>query len=99
MKPRIFELRAVIRLFVKEFVDGLVEFKRHFRLCAVIIIETMKPNLRNHQTDEDYWRIREFLREVSLHTPAPGAGAGDNRHDFSWSPLPWDYWRWWRLKV
>ena len=54
----------------------------------------MKATQRPYQTDEDYWRIREFLREVSLHTPAPGAGAGDNRRDFSWSLLRWDYWRW-----
>jgi mycothiol synthase len=54
----------------------------------------MKPTMRNYQTEEDYWCIREFLREVSLHTPAPDAGAGDNRHDFSWSLLRWDYWRW-----
>jgi GNAT superfamily N-acetyltransferase len=45
----------------------------------------MKPTLRNYQTEEDYWCIREFLREVSLY---------NNRHDFSWSLLRWDYWRW-----
>lgn len=45
----------------------------------------MKPILRNYQTEEDYWCIREFLRDVSLH---------NNRHDFSWSLLRWDYWRW-----
>jgi GNAT superfamily N-acetyltransferase len=41
--------------------------------------------MRNYQTDEDYWRIREFLREVSLC---------NDRHDFSWSLLRWDYYRW-----
>jgi GNAT superfamily N-acetyltransferase len=45
----------------------------------------MKPTIRNYQSDEDYWRIREFLRQVSLC---------NDRHDFSWSLLRWDYWRW-----
>ena len=41
--------------------------------------------MRNYQTEENYWHIREFLREVSIL---------NNRHDFSWSLLRWDYWRW-----
>jgi GNAT superfamily N-acetyltransferase len=41
--------------------------------------------MRNYQTDEDYWRIRAFLREVSLC---------NDRHDFSWSLPRWDYYRW-----
>jgi GNAT superfamily N-acetyltransferase len=41
--------------------------------------------MRNFQTEEDYWCIREFLREVSIL---------NNRHDFAWSLLRWDYWRW-----
>jgi len=45
----------------------------------------MKPTHRPYQSEEDYWCIREFLREVSLH---------NNRRDFSWSLLRWDYWRW-----
>jgi mycothiol synthase len=45
----------------------------------------MKPTMRNYQTEEDYWCIREFLRKVSLL---------NNRHDFAWSLLRWDYWRW-----
>jgi GNAT superfamily N-acetyltransferase len=45
----------------------------------------MKPIQRNYQTEEDYWCLREFLREVSLL---------NDRHDFSWSLLRWDYWRW-----
>jgi len=49
------------------------------------IMETMKPILRNYRIDEDYFRIREFLREVSLY---------NNRHDFAWSLLRWNYWRW-----
>lgn len=45
----------------------------------------MKTNLRPYQTEADYWRIRQFLREVSLL---------NDRHDYSWSLLRWDYWRW-----
>ena len=45
----------------------------------------MKPSMRTYQTEEDYWCIREFLREVSML---------NNRHDFAWSLLRWDYWRW-----
>ena len=45
----------------------------------------MKPTLRNYQTEEEYWRIREFLRQVSCH---------NHQRDFSWSLLRWDYWRW-----
>jgi mycothiol synthase len=45
----------------------------------------MISTLRSYQTEEDYWRIREFLREISLL---------NNRHDFAWSLLRWDYWRW-----
>ena len=45
----------------------------------------MKRIMRNYRSEEDYWCIREFLREVSLL---------NGRHDFSWSLLRWDYWRW-----
>jgi GNAT superfamily N-acetyltransferase len=45
----------------------------------------MKPTLRNYQSEEDYWRVRSFLREVSLL---------NERHDYSWCLLRWDYWRW-----
>jgi len=45
----------------------------------------MKPTLRTYQNENDYWQIREFLREVSLL---------NDRHDYSWSLLRWDYWRW-----
>jgi GNAT superfamily N-acetyltransferase len=44
----------------------------------------MKPTMRNYQGEDDYWRIREFLREVSLL---------NDRHEYSWSLLRWDYWR------
>jgi mycothiol synthase len=45
----------------------------------------MKPILRSYQTENDYWQIREFLRGVSLL---------NDRHDYSWSLLRWDYWVW-----
>jgi len=45
----------------------------------------MKPTMRPYQTEEDYWRIRQFLRDVALL---------NDRHDYSWSLLRWDYWRW-----
>ena len=45
----------------------------------------MKPTLRTYQTDKDYWQIREFLREVSLL---------NDRHEYTWSLLRWDYWVW-----
>jgi mycothiol synthase len=45
----------------------------------------MKPLMRMYQNEEDYWRIRQFLREVSLL---------NDRHDYSWSLLRWDYWVW-----
>ncbi len=45
----------------------------------------MKAIMKTYQGEEDYWRIREFLRNVSLV---------NDRHDFSWSLLRWDYWVW-----
>jgi GNAT superfamily N-acetyltransferase len=45
----------------------------------------MKPTLRLYRDKHDYWQIREFLREVSLL---------NDRHDYSWSLLRWDYWVW-----
>lgn len=45
----------------------------------------MKPELRKYRSEEDYWRIRSFLREVSLL---------NDRHGYSWDILRWDYWRW-----
>jgi GNAT superfamily N-acetyltransferase len=45
----------------------------------------MKPELRKYQCEEDYWRIRSFLREVSFL---------NDQHDYSWCLLRWDYWRW-----
>jgi GNAT superfamily N-acetyltransferase len=45
----------------------------------------MKPTLRTYQNENDYWQIREFLREVYLL---------NDRREYSWSLLRWDYWRW-----
>jgi mycothiol synthase len=45
----------------------------------------MKPTIRTYQSEQDYWRIREFLRQVTLL---------NDRHEFSWSLLRWDYWVW-----
>ena len=45
----------------------------------------MRPTMRHYQTESDYWRIRGFLRRVSVL---------NDRRDFAWSLLRWDYWRW-----
>jgi len=45
----------------------------------------MNLHLQTYQNEDDYWRIREFLRGLSLF---------NNRHDYAWSLLRWDYWRW-----
>jgi mycothiol synthase len=41
--------------------------------------------LRRFKTDDDYWRIRSFLREVFLY---------NDRHTRSWQLYRFDYWRW-----
>jgi mycothiol synthase len=45
----------------------------------------MKPIMRRYETQEDYWRIRPFLREVFLL---------NDRREVSWQVARWDYWRW-----
>jgi GNAT superfamily N-acetyltransferase len=45
----------------------------------------MKLTLRKYQTENDYWRIRRFLRDVYLC---------NDRREFSWPLYRWDYWRW-----
>ncbi len=45
----------------------------------------MPPSLRPYVDVTDYWRVRQFLREVFLL---------NDRREFSWSLLRWDYWRW-----
>lgn len=41
--------------------------------------------MRRYQNDEDYWRIRSFLREVFLL---------NERWEKSWQAYRFDYWRW-----
>ena len=45
----------------------------------------MKPTMRMCNGDEDYWRIRPFLREVFLL---------NDRRQVTWEVVRWDYWRW-----
>jgi len=45
----------------------------------------MKLTMRTYQNEEDYWRIREFLRQVMIL---------NNRRELSWHVARLDYW-WW----
>jgi len=45
----------------------------------------MKLTMRSYKNDEDYWRIREFLRQVMLR---------NNHRELSWHVARWDYWIW-----
>jgi GNAT superfamily N-acetyltransferase len=45
----------------------------------------MKLTTRSYQTEDDFWRVRNFLREVFLL---------NNCHILSWPVARWDYWRW-----
>jgi GNAT superfamily N-acetyltransferase len=45
----------------------------------------MKLTLRTYQNEDDYWRIREFLRRVMIL---------NNRRELSWHVARLDYW-WW----
>ena len=45
--------------------------------------------MRNYQTEEDYWRIRAFLREVFLR---------NDRRQWSWPVTRFDYWYWHLVK-
>ena len=45
----------------------------------------MRLTMRAYQTEDDYWRIRAFLREVLLL---------NDRRELSWSVARLDYWRW-----
>ena len=45
----------------------------------------MKSTIRPYQSEDDYWQIRNFLRNVFLF---------NERHEYSWSLLRWDYWAW-----
>ena len=45
----------------------------------------MRLTQRKYRCDDDYWAIRQFLREVFLL---------NGRREFSWPLSRWDYWRW-----
>ncbi len=45
----------------------------------------MKPTYRPYQSEEDFWRLREFLRQVYLL---------NNRHEWSWHVSRLEYSRW-----
>lgn len=45
----------------------------------------MKLTMRLYQTEDDWWRIREFLRQVFLR---------NGRREQSWHVARLDYWRW-----
>ena len=45
----------------------------------------MKPIMRGYQNEEDYWRIRPFLREVFQL---------NGLREYSWHVARFDYWRW-----
>ena len=45
----------------------------------------MKLTVRQFKDDEDYYRIRKFLRDLFLL---------NDRRELSWQPYRFDYWRW-----
>ncbi len=45
----------------------------------------MDLTMRMYQNEEDYWQIREFLRQVFLL---------NDRQELSWHVAAFDYWRW-----
>jgi mycothiol synthase len=45
----------------------------------------MKLIMRSYQSEDDFWRVRNFLREVFLL---------NNCRMLSWPVARWDYWRW-----
>lgn len=45
----------------------------------------MKPTMRSYKNEEDYWRIREFLRQIMIV---------NGRRELSWHVARWDYWIW-----
>jgi mycothiol synthase len=47
--------------------------------------ETLALRRRAYAGDDDYWRIRNFLRELLL---------ADDLRPASWLTARWDYWRW-----
>jgi mycothiol synthase len=47
--------------------------------------KAVKLTMRRYQNEEDYWRIRSFLRQVFLL---------NGRRQYSWHVARLDYWRW-----
>ena len=45
----------------------------------------MRTTMRRYRYDDDYWRIRQFLRDVLL---------ANRREQISWDLARFDYWRW-----
>jgi len=45
----------------------------------------MKLTMRKYRDDHDYWRIRQFLRDVLVL---------NDRREVCWPLYRWDYWRW-----
>jgi mycothiol synthase len=45
----------------------------------------MKLLMRPYRTEDDFWRIRDFLKEIFLL---------NNRRMLCWPVSRWDYWRW-----
>lgn len=45
----------------------------------------MQPTMRKYQNEDDYWRIRDFLRAVFLR---------NDRRRICWQTARLDYWRW-----
>jgi GNAT superfamily N-acetyltransferase len=45
----------------------------------------MTLNIRLYKDSDDYWKIRDFLRQVMLL---------NSRREFSWPVARWDYWYW-----
>ena len=45
----------------------------------------MKLSKRTYNSEDDFWRIRDFLRKAYLK---------NGRTEKCWSVLRWDYWRW-----
>lgn len=45
----------------------------------------MKSIMRPYQNEEDYWRIRGFLRQIMIV---------NSRRELSWHVARWDYWIW-----
>ncbi|MBI3152787.1 MAG: GNAT family N-acetyltransferase [Chloroflexi bacterium] len=45
----------------------------------------MKLSIRPYQAEEDFWRVRQFLRDIFLL---------NHRREINWQMYRWEYWRW-----